>query len=71
MVLILYSAYHDVNRFRAPISPWVKRPAANSPRRPVPAGRSPEALKLLLAAAGGVALEVTGVGLDALFEAAP
>ena len=33
--------------------------------------RSPESLKLLLAAAGGVSLEVTGVGLDALFEAAP
>jgi hypothetical protein len=33
--------------------------------------RSPESLKLLLAAAGGVALELTGVGLDAMYEEAP
>jgi hypothetical protein len=32
--------------------------------------RSPECLKLLLAAAGGVALEVTGVGLDAMYAEA-
>jgi len=32
--------------------------------------RSPESLKLLLAAAGGVALELAGVGLDAMYEEA-
>ncbi len=30
--------------------------------------RSPESLKLLLAAAGGVALELAGVGLDAMYS---
>lgn len=33
--------------------------------------RSPESLKLLLAAAGGVALELTGAGLDEMFPASP
>ncbi len=32
--------------------------------------RSPESLKLLLAAAGGVSLELAGVGLDAMYSEA-